>query len=182
MITNEFCFFENQSITGMSDCLYNVNDGVLILQADGDARQLEISVLGNTDLIDDNFVVLKVINASDYSVSDKISAPGIYWVDINAIRSVKISLSKISGSVNVKGLTKRGLTTDLVARAMAANSSGGGSYILPTASANTLGGIKIGDTLNISNEGVANVNTETIATKEYVNDTLGTIESLLGGI
>ena len=63
---------------------------------------------------------------------------------------------------------------------MAANSSG--SYTLPTASTNTLGGIKIGDTLNISNEGVANVNTETIATKKYVDDTLGSIESLLGGI
>lgn len=182
MITNEFYFFKSQSTTGMSDCLYNVNDGVLILQVDGDVEQLELSILGSTDLIDDNFVTLKTINASDYSVSDKISAPGIYWIDINAIRSAKISLSKISGSVNVKGLTKRGLTTDLVARAMAANSSGGGSYTLPTASTNTLGGIKIGDTLNISNEGVANVNTETIATKKYVDDTLGDIESLLGGI
>lgn len=180
MITNEFYFFKNQSITGMSGCLYNVNDGILVLQVDGDVQSLELSVLGNTSLIDDNFVELKVINASDYSVSNKISAPGIYWVDINAIRSAKISLSKISGSVNVKGLTKRGLTTDLVARAMAANSSG--SYTLPTASTNTLGGIKIGDTLNISNEGVANVNTETIATKKYVDDTLGDIESLLGGI
>lgn len=180
MITNEFYFFKNQSITGMSGCLYNVNDGILVLQVDGDVKSLELSVLGNTSLIDDNFVELKVINASDYSVSNKISAPGIYWVDINAIRSAKISLSKISGSVNVKGLTKRGLTTDLVARAMAANSSG--SYTLPTASTNTLGGIKIGDTLNISNEGVANVNTETIATKKYVDDTLGNIESLLGGI
>ena len=180
MITNEIYFFKNQSITGMSGCLYNVNDGILVLQVDGDVKSLELSVLGNTSLIDDNFVELKVINASDYSVSNKISAPGIYWVDINAIRSAKISLSKISGSVNVKGLTKRGLTTDLVARAMAANSAG--SYTLPTASTNTLGGIKIGDTLNISNEGVANVNIETIATKKYVDDTLGNIESLLGGI
>ena len=182
MITNEIYFFKNQSITGMSGCLYNVNDGILVLQVDGDVKSLELSVLGNTSLIDDNFVELKVINASDYSVSNKISAPGIYWVDINAIRSAKISLSKISGSVNVKGLTKRGLTTDLVARAMAANASGGSSYTLPVASAATLGGIKVGDTLNISNEGVANVNIETIATKKYVDDTLGNIESLLGGI
>lgn len=182
MITNEFYFFENQSITGMSDCLYNVNDGVLILQVDGDVEQLELSVLGNTDLIDDNFVTLKTINASDYSVSDKISAPGIYWIDINAIRSAKVNLSKISGSVSVKGLTKRGLTTDLVARAMAANSSGGGSYTLPVASASTLGGIKVGNTLNISVDGITEVDTNKIATKEYVDGAIqSSITDALGG-
>ena len=115
-------------------------------------------------------------------MSDKITSTGIYWIDINGIRKVKLNLSKITGSVNVKALTKRGLTTDLVARAMAANASGGSSYTLPVASAATLGGIKVGDTLSITNEGVANVNTETIATKKYVDDTLGEIESLLGGI
>ena len=60
--------------------------------------------------------------------------------------------------------------------------TGGSSYTLPVASAATLGGIKVGGTLSITNEGVANVNTETIATKKYVDDTLGEIESLLGGI
>ena len=182
MITNEIYFFKNQSSVGISDSLYNVNDGVLILQVDGNASNLELSVLGNTDLIDDDFVTLKTINATDYSMSDKITSTGIYWIDINGIRKVKLNLSKITGSVNIKALTKRGLTTDLVARAMAANASGGSSYTLPVASAATLGGIKVGDTLSISNEGVANVNTETIATKKYVDDTLGNIESLLGGI
>lgn len=182
MITNEIYFFKNQSSVGISDSLYNVNDGTLILQVDGNVSNLELLVLGNTDLVDDDFVTLKTINATNYSISDKITSTGIYWIDINGIRKVKLNLSKITGSVNVKALTKRGLTTDLVARAMAANASGGSSYTLPVASAATLGGIKVGDTLNISNEGVANVNTETIATKEYVNDILGTIESLLGGI
>ena len=182
MITNEIYFFKNQSSVGISDSLYNVNDGVLILQVDGNASNLELSVLGNTDLIDDDFIALKTINATDYSMSDKITSTGIYWIDINGIRKVKLNLSKITGSVNVKALTKRGLTTDLVARAMAANASGGSSYTLPVASAATLGGIKVGGTLSITNEGVANVNTETIATKKYVDDTLGEIESLLGGI
>lgn len=156
MITNEIYFFKNQTSADVSNSLYNVNDGTLVLQVDGDVKSLELSVLGNTDLIDDNFVTLKTINASDYSVSDKISAPGIYWIDINVIRNVKVNLSKISGSVNVKGLTKRGLTTDLVARAMAANSSGGGSYTLPVASASTLGGIKIGENLEIKDDGTLN--------------------------
>lgn len=182
MITNEIYFFKNQSSVSTSGSLYNVNDGTLILQVDGSVSNLELLVLGDTDLVDDNFVTLKAINASDYNMSDKITSTGIYWIDINGIRKIKLNLSKITGSVNVKAITKRGLTTDLVARAMAANSSGGGSYTLPTASTNTLGGIKIGDTLNISNEGVANVNTEAIATKKYVDDTLGDIESLLGGI
>ena len=182
MITNEVYFFKNQSSVSTSDSLYNVNDGVLILQVDGNASNLELSVLGNTDLVDDDFVTLKTINATDYSISDKITSTGIYWIDINGIRKIKLNLSKITGSVNVKALTKRGLTTDLVARAMAANASGGSSYTLPVASAATLGGIKVGGTLSITNEGVANVNTETIATKRYVDDTLGEIESLLGGI
>lgn len=182
MITNEIYFFKNQSSVSTSDLLYNVNDGVLILQVDGNASNLELSVLGNTDLVDDDFVTLKTINATDYSMSDKITSTGIYWIDINGIRKVKLNLSKITGSVNVKALTKRGLTTDLVARAMAANASGGSSYTLPVASAAILGGIKVGGTLSITNEGVANVNTETIATKKYVDDTLGEIESLLGGI
>ena len=182
MITNEIYFFKNQSSVGISDSLYNVNDGTLILQVDGNVSNLELLVLGNTDLVDDDFVTLKTINATDYSMSDKITSTGIYWIDINGIRKVKLNLSKITGSVNVKALTKRGLTTDLVARAMAANASGGSSYTLPVASAATLGGIKVGDTLSITNEGVANVNTETIATKKYVDDTLGEIESLLGGI
>ena len=129
MITNEIYFFKNQSSVSTSGSLYNVNDGTLILQVDGDVSNLELSVLGNTDLIDDDFVTLKTINASDYSMSDKITSTGIYWIDINGIRKIKLNLSKITGSVNVKAITKRGLTTDLVARAMAANAAaGGGDY------------------------------------------------------
>lgn len=124
MITNEIYFFKNQSTIGMSDSLYNVNDGTLILQVDGDVSKLELSIFGNTDLVGDNYVTLKTINASDYSVSNKITSTGIYWIDINGIRKIKLNLSKITGSVNIKAITKRGLTTDLVARAMAANSSG----------------------------------------------------------
>ena len=123
MITNEFCFFENQSITGMSDYLYNVNDGVLILQVDGDVKQLELSVLGTTDLDKDNFIMLKVMNASDYSVTDTITSLGVYWIDINGIRKIKLNTISITGILTVKALTKSGLTTDLVARVMAANSS-----------------------------------------------------------
>ena len=154
MITNEVYFFKNQSSVSTSDSLYNVNDGTLILQVDGNVSNLELLVLGNTDLIDDDFVALKTINASDYSMSDKITSTGIYWIDINGIRKIKLNLSKITGSVNVKALTKRGLTTDLVARAMAANASGGSSYTLPVASADTLGGIKIGENLTIDENGV----------------------------
>lgn len=156
MITNEIYFFENQSSVSTSDSLYNVNDGTLILQVDGNVSNLELLVLGNTDLIDDDFVALKTINATDYSMSDKITSTGIYWIDINGIRKIKLNLSKITGSVNVKALTKRGLTTDLVARAMAANASGGSSYTLPVASASTLGGIKIGENLTIEEDGTLN--------------------------
>mgnify|MGYP004503070077 FL=1 len=162
--------------------MYNVNDGTLILQVDGNVSNLELLVLGNTDLVDDDFVTLKTINASDYSMSDKITSTGIYWIDINGIRKVILNLSKITGSVNVKAITKRGLTTDLVARAMAANSSGGGSYTLPVASAETLVGIKVGDTLNISTDGITDVDTNKIATKEYVDGTIkSSITETLGG-
>lgn len=154
MITNEIYFFENQSSVSTSDFLYNVNDGTLILQVDGNVSNLELSVLGNTDLVDDDFVTLKTINASDYSMGDKITSTGIYWIDINGIRKIKLNLSKITGSVSVKAITKRGLTTDLVARAMAANASGGGSYTLPVASASTLGGIKVGENLTITEDGI----------------------------
>ena len=154
MVTNEIYFFKNQSSVSTSDFLYNVNDGTLILQVDGDVSNLELSVLGNTDLVDDDFVALKTINASDYGMCDKITSTGIYWIDINGIRKIKLNLSKITGSVSVKAITKRGLTTDLVARAMAANASGGGSYTLPVASASTLGGIKVGENLSIDENGV----------------------------
>ena len=126
MITNEKYFFKNQSSVSTSGPLYNVNDGTLILQVDGNVSNLELLVLGNTDLIDNNFVTLKTINASDYNMSDKITSTGIYWIDINGIRKIKLNLNKITGSVSVKAITKRGLTTDLVARAMAANSASGG--------------------------------------------------------
>lgn len=126
MITNEIYFFKNQSSVSTSGPLYNVNDGTLILQVDGNVSNLELLVLGNTDLIDDNFVTLKTINASNYNMSDKITSTGIYWIDINGIRKIKLNLNKITGSVSVKAITKRGLTTDLVARAMAANSASGG--------------------------------------------------------
>ena len=190
MITNEIYFFKNQSSVSTSNYLYNVNDGTLILQVDGDVSNLELSVLGNTDLIDDDFVTLKTINASDYNMSDKITSTGIYWIDINGIRKIKLNLSKITGSVNVKAITKRGLTTDLVARAMAANASGGGSYTLPVASASTLGGIKVGENLTIEEDGTLNApdmsnylsktNTTSYtptsdynpATKKYVDDAI----------
>lgn len=126
MITNEKYFFKNQSSVSTSGPLYNVNDGTLILQVDGNVSNLELLVLGNTDLIDDNFVTLKTINASNYNMSDKITSTGIYWIDINGIRKIKLNLNKITGSVSVKAITKRGLTTDLVARAMAANSASSG--------------------------------------------------------
>ena len=126
MITNEIYFFKNQSSVSTSGPLYNVNDGTLILQVDGNVSNLELLVLGNTDLVDNNFVTLKTINASNYNMSDKITSTGIYWIDINGIRKIKLSLNKITGSVSVKAITKRGLTTDLVARAMAANSQSGG--------------------------------------------------------
>lgn len=153
MITNEKYFFKNQSSASLSDPLYNVNDGTLILQVDGNVSNLELSVLGNTDLVDDDFVTLKTINASDYNMSDKITSTGIYWVDINGLRKIKLNLSKITGSVSVKAITKKGLTTDLVARAMAANAAAGGSYTLPVASASTLGGIKVGENLTIDEDG-----------------------------
>ena len=162
MITNEVYFFKNQSSVSTSDSLYNVNDGTLILQVDGNVSNLELLVLGNTDLIDDDFVALKTINASDYSMSDKITSTDIYWIDINEIRKIKLNLSKITGSVNVKALTKRGLTTDLVARAMAANASGGSSYTLPVASADTLGGIKIGENLTIDENGVVSASNKSV--------------------
>lgn len=181
MITNEIYFFKNQSAVSTSDSLYNVNDGILILQIDGNVSNLELLVLGNTDLIDDDFVTLKAINATDYSMGDNITSAGIYWIDINGIRKIKLNLSKITGSVNVKAITKRGLTTDLVARAMASNASGA-SYTLPVASASTLGGIKVGNTLNISTDGITEVDTNKIATKEYVDEVItASITDALGG-
>lgn len=191
MITNEIYFFKNQSSVSTSGSLYNVNDGTLILQVDGSVSNLELLVLGDTDLVDDNFVTLKAINASDYNMSDKITSTGIYWIDINGIRKIKLNLSKVTGSVNVKAITKRGLTTDLVARAMAANASGGGSYTLPVASASTLGGIKVGENLTIEEDGtlsgsadmsnyLSKTNTTSYtptgdynpATKKYVDDAI----------
>ena len=158
MITNEIYFFKNQSSVGTSDFLYNVNDGTLVLQVDGDASKLNITVFGNTDLRDDNFVTLKVINASDYSIADNITSTGIYWVDLNGIRKCYVVINSITGECNVKGMTKSGLTTDLVARAMAAQGGGGGSqYELPVATTSTLGGIKASETLGVEGSGTANV-------------------------
>ena len=158
MITNEIYFFKNQSSVGTSDFLYNVNDGTLVLQVDGDASKLNITVFGNTDLRDDNFVTLKVINASDYSIADNITSTGIYWADLNGIRKCYVVINSITGECNVKGMTKSGLTTDLVARAMAAQGGGGGSqYELPVATTSTLGGIKASETLGVEGSGTANV-------------------------
>lgn len=158
MITNEIYFFKNQSSVGTSDFLYNVNDGTLVLQVDGDASQLDITVFGNTDLRDDNFVTLKVINASDYSIADNITSTGIYWADLNGIRKCYVVINSITGECNVKGMTKSGLTTDLVARAKAAQGGGGGSqYELPVATTSTLGGIKASETLGVEGSGTANV-------------------------
>ena len=53
MITNEIYFFKNQSSVNTSDFLYNVNDDTLILQVDGNVSNLELLVLGNTDLVYD---------------------------------------------------------------------------------------------------------------------------------
>lgn len=117
MITSAVYFFENQSTTGVSNSLYNVNDGTLILQVDGEASKLELSVLGTTTLTNDDFVNLKVSDVSDYSTVDTITSNGIYWIDINGIRKIKLNLTDITGTINVKGITKSGLTTDLVAMA-----------------------------------------------------------------
>ena len=149
---------DNNSITWVrtksSSCYIDNKTGTPI----NNASKLNITVFGNTDLRDDNFVTLKVINASDYSIADNITSTGIYWADLNGIRKCYVVINSITGECNVKGMTKSGLTTDLVARAMAAQGGGGGSqYELPVATTSTLGGIKASETLGVEGSGTANV-------------------------
>lgn len=128
MITNEIIFFENQTVPSLSKFLYNVNDGTLVLKVEGNINSLNINVYGNTELTDDNFSLLKAINATTYKVMNDITEAGTYWVDINGIRKAYVEITNLSGEVNVIGLTKSGLTTDLVARAMAAGAAEAGDY------------------------------------------------------
>lgn len=127
MITNEIIFFENQTSPNLSKTLYNVNDGTLVLKVEGETTSLNINVYGNPELTDDNFSLLRAINATTYKISNDITEPGVYWIDINGIRKSYVQINSINGSVNVVGLTKSGLTTDLVARAMAAGAGSGGT-------------------------------------------------------
>ena len=127
MITNEIIFFENQTSPNLSKTLYNVNDGTLVLKVEGKTTALNINVYGNPELTDDNFSLLRAINATTYKISNDITEPGVYWIDINGIRKSYVQINSINGSVSVVGLTKSGLTTDLVARAMAAGAGSGGT-------------------------------------------------------
>lgn len=91
-------------------------------------------------------------------ILDELSA------DIATYYQVSSSAKSYTGYVRIRSKTKPAQeisgTLYLLGKG---GSGGGGSYVLPPATANRLGGVKIGDGMNVEPDGTASVDTEGIA-------------------
>ena len=107
MILNGFLFFDENSTTQYSEELVCST-----------AKQLTLSVISDDSVIleifglvdyehgydsGDGWIELAAINASDLSISSKITEAGIYYIPLNGINLVSITNSGTPGSVTVFG-------------------------------------------------------------------------------
>ena len=102
MIIDSKYIFEKLSAPSTSDIIENVNGELLILQITGNATNFDISVVGTSDIKNEEYITLQTINANNFDVTNSIVANGIYQTDISAIRKIKVVANSVDGgSINV---------------------------------------------------------------------------------
>ena len=141
----------NKATTATLSSPMSIGHGELLrFQIDGTATSFSIKVTGSVASGMD-YEPLQIINDLDNSYSSEVSSAGHYSCDVSGLFAVKFEIVSISGGA-----------LDLFAKSLSVieikkeGQGGGGAvnpYVLPVASGTTLGGIKVGSNLNITNDG-----------------------------
>ena len=109
MIIDSKYIFEKLSAPATSDIIENVSGELLILQITGDAANFDISVVGTSDIKNEEYITLQTINANNFDATNSIVANGIYMTDVSAIRRIKVVANSVNGgSINVLANIKEG--------------------------------------------------------------------------
>lgn len=145
-VLDNFIFFSEASAAGESNVLSNPNLGSqIIIQAGGTATNIDIQILGQTD-INADFVPLSCINMTTFDVDSKITAAGIYAVPVDGVCKIK---AKVNAAADVLGKEADDSTKATVYGARALASAKVGSV---GATAN--GGIEISGTATVPTVGI----------------------------
>lgn len=98
-----FVFLDTNS-TGTTSNTFYVPYGAdtVVMQVTGNGT-LELTVKGKADTENGGFEPLAVIDMSDYSTAEKITAQGIYSVAASGIREMQVVNGGNAGSVTVFG-------------------------------------------------------------------------------
>ena len=147
---NSKLVFDKATTTMLSDPMSIGNGELLKFQIDSTAS-FSISVLGSV-ASGMEYKTIKIINDLDNSETTSVTEPGNYVCLVSGLFAVKFEITSISGgdlslfakSINIIEIKKNG------------GGGGGGDdpYVLPPATKTTLGGIKVGSNLSITNDGV----------------------------
>ena len=106
-VTNLRIFSDENDKMNLS--LKDVNGELLILQITGNATNFDISVVGTSDIKNEEYITLQTINANNFDVTNSIVANGIYQTDVSAIRKIKVVANSVDGgSINVLANIKEG--------------------------------------------------------------------------
>ena len=104
MYLQDFVFLDDSSTTGTSNpLLVNSKAETIKLSVEG-ANTLDITVQGKVDIKSATFFDLAVINLSDFSTSESITASGLYAVDAQGIKEIRVVNGGTAGSVKVMGV------------------------------------------------------------------------------
>lgn len=112
-----FPFFDSVknpvTAVGISDSYHNVGFDTLILEVAG-SEDIELKVQGCSNILKEDGMTSKsddecewsdlaVINAKNFDVSESISSNGIYYIGINGLMRVRVSVTSITGSATILG-------------------------------------------------------------------------------
>ena len=99
----DFVFLDANSTSTTSNTFYvpyGADEVVVQVKISGTP---DVTIKGKTDTENGEFVALAVINRSDFSTGEKITANGIYSVSASGIRQMQAVNGGAAGSVTVFG-------------------------------------------------------------------------------
>ena len=126
---------------------------VLKIQVDGTATSFSIKVTGSV-ASGMEYNELKIVKDIDDSESTSITSEGTYSCDVSGLFAVKFEATSLSGG-DLKLFAKSITIVEVSDDDNGGGSGGGGgsTYVLPAATSSTLGGIKVGSNLSITDDG-----------------------------
>ena len=98
MYLQDFVFLDAASVTTTSNPLIvNSKAETIKLSVEG-ASTIDVTVQGEVDRESDTYFNIAVINLSDFSTAEKITAAGIYAVDAQGIKEMRVVSAGAAGS------------------------------------------------------------------------------------